>query len=254
MNPNEKEAQDYKNHSENSQLIYGKKFLDGQEIKPNYHVLDVGCGTGNLSAYIAQSKVTEGKVSAFDPDPYRIKQAEQEFHEIKNLSFNVGKATEYLEGKNDEFDFIYSNMVMHWIPKEQRPATFQAMCKALRPGCIMTHLFTFAIPKLVARLSVLFKPEEYARLTRLADNQLTEEEAESYAKSYGLEIVSIEQWVDESKFKSVDKYLGWLHGSIQGLIDVKERYYSYEGKVDLDEGEDGSVVEETKLMAIIFRK
>jgi len=256
VNSNEKQAEDYKKLSNNSQLIYGKRFLDKLDIRPSFHVLAVGCGTGNLAAYVAKSKVTEGKVSAFDPDSSRIKQAKQEFHEIKNISFNVGKTSDFIDGKVNEYDFIYSNVVLHWVPKADRLATFKCLAQALKPGQIMAHQFG-VLPKLklASRLEFLLRPEESKMADAMVQNLIGKEEIESHAKSCGLEVVSMECSTETSRFNNVDAFLDWLNGSFHGRVPyIKESFHNYEGKIDLEEAEDGSVTEETSLMAVVLKK
>ncbi len=257
VNSNEKQAEDYKKLSNNSQLIYGKRFLDKLDIRPSFHVLAVGCGTGNLAAYVAKSKVTEGKVSAFDPDSSRIKQAKQEFHEIKNISFDVGKTSDFIDGRTNEYDFIYSNVVLHWIPKADRLATFKSLARALKPGQIMAHQFgTPPMLKLGCRLkTALFEPEERRKFDEVGQKLLEEEEIESHAKSCGLEVISVEKFTEFSRFKNADEFMDWLNGTFNSLVpDLKERFHNYEGKIDLEEAEDGSITEETSLMAVVFKK
>ena len=47
-------------------------------------ILDLGCGTGELSAYLADLVGPDGKVVAVDPDKERILLAQQSFGEVKN--------------------------------------------------------------------------------------------------------------------------------------------------------------------------
>ena len=64
----EMEAEDYNEMNKFAQLIYGKKLINMLDLDFAEHVPAVRCGTGQLAAYVAESKVKKGKVSAFDPD------------------------------------------------------------------------------------------------------------------------------------------------------------------------------------------
>ena len=53
-------------------------------------ILVLGCGTGELSAYLAELVGPEGKVIGVDPDKERIHLALKSHSDIKNLSFEDG--------------------------------------------------------------------------------------------------------------------------------------------------------------------
>ncbi len=255
MEPYPKQAEDYKNYNKYSQFIYGKNFINSLDINPSYNVLAVGCGTGNLAAYVAQSKVPEGSVLAFDPDKLRIKQANEEFHGVENLSFEVGRASEFPKGKEDEYDLIYSNAVLHWIPKEERLETFKCFHKALKSGQTMAHLFVVTIPKVFFCMTGVLSPEENKRLIKFEENMMSRKEVESLAENSGFKVVSIEEYKDDTKFANVEQCLDWINGTAQGLlVDIKEKYYKNKEKVNLNVEKDGSVIKQSHLMKIVFRK
>ena len=83
-------------------------------------ILDLGCSTGELSAYLAELVGPEGKVVGVDPDKDRILLAQQCHGEIKNLSFAEGSASNFPEIGSESYDIIFSNHVIHWIPDKQK--------------------------------------------------------------------------------------------------------------------------------------
>ena len=58
-------------------------------------ILDLGCGTGELSAYLAELVGPEGKVIGVDPDKERIQLAKESHSQIENLSFVEGSAINF---------------------------------------------------------------------------------------------------------------------------------------------------------------
>ncbi len=90
----------------------------------NERVLDLGCGTGQLTSEIA----TRGaKVIGIDQSAEMIAQAQNNFPDIW---FEVGDATTFKT--TQPFDAVFSNAVLHWI---KRPADAIArVWDALRPG------------------------------------------------------------------------------------------------------------------------
>ena len=94
----------------------GQIFIETEVcLQPGDTILDLGCGTGELSAYLAELAGHEGKVVAVDPDKERLLLAQQsQFGGVKNLSFVEGSASNF-PGINS-YDIIFSNYVIHWIP------------------------------------------------------------------------------------------------------------------------------------------
>ena len=81
-------------------------------------ILDLGCGTGNLSAYLAELVGPNGKVVAVDPDKERVLLAQQSYGNVRNLSFVEGSASNF-PGINS-YDIIFSSYVILWIPDKQQ--------------------------------------------------------------------------------------------------------------------------------------
>lgn len=248
------QAKGYGDLSKYSQTIYGKNLLEHIQVKSNDTIAAVGCGTGDLAAYVAEQKVKVGKVVALDPDLERIKIAKEKFRCFDNLSFHEGTAVDVLKSRNEEFDVIYSNAVLHWIPLVDRLETFKAMYAALKPGGITGHhVGTSEKLKIGRRLAVLASPDEIRKLMQTV-SPLTQEDIKGFAQESGFEIVSMKVVEEESKFPTVEEYLTWIEASFQGLLKIKEKYYKHEPKICLDESEDGTVTEVTTLLRIVMKK
>ena len=78
-------AEGYKQTSLSVQKVAGEKFIQ-TDVCPQAGdaILDVGCGTGELSAYLADLVGPEGKVVAVDPDKERVLLAQQSYSDVKN--------------------------------------------------------------------------------------------------------------------------------------------------------------------------
>ena len=83
-------AQGYKECLVPFQKVEGEKFIQ-MDVSPQMQagdaILDLGCGTGQRSAYLANLVGPEGKVVAVDLDKERILLAQQSYGDVKNLSF-----------------------------------------------------------------------------------------------------------------------------------------------------------------------
>jgi len=76
-------------------------------------VLEVGCGNGVLSSYLAEKY--GWNVTGIDIDPEQIKIAKMDYEEKDNLMFIEADATELPHG-NNEFDLVLSFDVLHHVP------------------------------------------------------------------------------------------------------------------------------------------
>ena len=89
-------ADGYKQASFSYQKRGGEAFIQ-TDVCPQVGnvILDLGCGTGELSVYLAERVGPEGRVIGVDPDKERIQLARQSHGHIKNLSFAEGSASSF---------------------------------------------------------------------------------------------------------------------------------------------------------------
>ena len=92
--------------------------------KASERILDLGCGTGHLTAQIA---ATGADVIGIDRSPEMISEAREKFPDLK---FEVADAR-HLRFER-QFDAVFSNAVLHWITQPELVA--QAVARALAPG------------------------------------------------------------------------------------------------------------------------
>ncbi len=102
----------------------GQGILELLEPKPGERILDLGCGTGQLTNSIASSGAT---ALGLDASPDMIGQARQNFPKIRFVLADAAN----MQFEN-EFDAIFSNAALHWML--DAVAVAQAMAKALKPG------------------------------------------------------------------------------------------------------------------------
>lgn len=91
---------------------YGEEVVQLLNPQPGELILDAGCGTGDLTAMIAESgAITEG----IDLSEEMIQQAKVKFPDIP---FKVAGITEY--EKPEFYDAIFSNAVLHWVLDKEK--------------------------------------------------------------------------------------------------------------------------------------
>jgi trans-aconitate methyltransferase len=107
-------------------FVYEKAKVLVDLLKPVHgeRVLDLGCGTGVLTAEIASRGA---EIYGIDRSIEMIQQAKSKF---PTLRFDVADATELKF--DSEFDAVFSNAVLHWIPEAEKVAA--GIARALKPG------------------------------------------------------------------------------------------------------------------------
>ncbi len=92
--------------------------------KAGERILDLGCGTGQLTKRIADAGAT---VIGVDHSPEMIRQAKANYPEIR---FEVGDAREF--AFDEPFDAIFSNAVLHWVKPPERAV--ERLSDGLKPA------------------------------------------------------------------------------------------------------------------------
>jgi trans-aconitate methyltransferase len=103
---------------------YGESLIEVLQPQINERILDLGCGTGQLSSAIAQRGA---KVVGLDASPRMIAKAQEMYPE---LSFVVSDAANF--HFNEPFDAIFSNATLHWVLYFRQ--AIDCMYEALKPG------------------------------------------------------------------------------------------------------------------------
>src|SRR5271154_4631239 len=92
--------------------VKAKALVDLLAPKAGERILDLGCGTGALAAEIAGRGA---QILGVDQSEQMISQARKKFPVMK---FEVLDARELRF--NAEFDAVFSNAVLHWIPEAEQ--------------------------------------------------------------------------------------------------------------------------------------
>jgi trans-aconitate methyltransferase len=103
---------------------YGADLVPLLDPQPGERILDLGCGTGQLTARIAESGA---RVVGLDSSPEMIGQARQNY---PNLEFKLADAASFSFPR--EFDAVFSNAALHWVREAENVIRCVASC--LRPG------------------------------------------------------------------------------------------------------------------------
>ena len=115
------------------------KLLQRSGIKEGMHVLEVGCGSGAFTSFVARVVGEKGKVYALDIQPAMLKQLEKklskpENKDIKNIELINSSAYE-LPFDDNSLDLVYMITVLQEIP--DRNKALQEARRVLKPGGIL---------------------------------------------------------------------------------------------------------------------
>ncbi|CAM3572817.1 class I SAM-dependent methyltransferase [Marinicrinis lubricantis] len=103
---------------------YGASLISWLEPKPAEQILDLGCGTGDLTKAIADSGA---RVIGIDASQEMIDAAQRKHPQLK---FKVADAKQFQ--MDNLQDAVFSNAALHWIrPPEQ---VVECVAAALKPG------------------------------------------------------------------------------------------------------------------------
>ena len=97
------------------------------EVRPNLKVVDLGCGTGELTRHLAET-LPNSNVTGIDNSPQMLDAARAASLASSNLRFEQGDQSE-LTG---EWDLIFSNAALHWT--ENHSELIPHLYQRLTPG------------------------------------------------------------------------------------------------------------------------
>jgi len=105
-------------------------------VRPGMAVLDVGCGTGAITAGIAEAVGPAGRVVGVDRDERNLSRARQEHGGTANLFFERADATEL--AYRAEFDIVTAARTLQWIADPGRAVA--GMVRAAKPSGMLVVL------------------------------------------------------------------------------------------------------------------
>ena len=110
-----------------------KMTVDQAMIKQGDSVLDVGCGTGEVTL-LAKTRAISGSVYGIDPAPEMISVARSKAARKKlDIDFRVG-VIEALPFRDSSIDVVTSSLMMHHLPEDLKVRGLAEIYRVLKPG------------------------------------------------------------------------------------------------------------------------
>ncbi len=110
-----------------------ERLIDQARLRPDDRILDIGCGTGNLTLLVAKRYPT-ATVVGVDPDPEALDRARRKAVRGRLLAaFDRGFAEE-LPYPDESFDAVLCSLALHHVAGEYRIQSLREISRVLRPG------------------------------------------------------------------------------------------------------------------------
>ncbi|MDJ0269060.1 MAG: class I SAM-dependent methyltransferase [Aigarchaeota archaeon] len=204
--------------------------LEALELSGDEVVIDLGCGTGALTAMIAQ-RLERGSVVGVDAslrmlEHARMRAAQQGLSNMRLLNRPIEGVEEALQGGG--FDAVVSSHVLHWL---KSPSTlFQAASHLLRPGgklglIVASFDMYLELVEAIREVSRRYCPYSLVEdfLQTLGRQHYSPKMLETLLNLHGFKTRTTIEYRATHKIASVDEYLELLHAATGG------RYLRYSG-------------------------
>src|SRR5579875_2722565 len=108
------------------------KLIAQAELGGTQRVLEIGCGTGNLT--VRAKRTRPGiEVVGCDPVPRALARAQRKARGLSGIRFDQGYAQQ-LPYSDGEFDRVLSSMMLHHLPDDVKADAAAEIFRVLRPG------------------------------------------------------------------------------------------------------------------------
>ena len=231
----------------NFQLHYGKKLAIALGIQQGDKILDMGCGTGELTSFIGEIVGKKGRVVGVDPDMERIHYAIQHNCNVnENVSFEIGDSSnEFLQRNKSFYDVHFSNFSFEWLTSEEKVKFLKTAFHCLKPSGKIAIQSHEGYPEIALYVECLISKRQNA-LTDINDKKpiqffMSKAEATSLIEEMGFEIISSDYDVGKQRYKTLDDFLSFFsashyHSTNFSNSERKEfmaRFGNGDGSVDL---------------------
>ena len=197
------------------QREHGKKLIDDVQIHRGQVILDLGCGTGELSAYLSELVGQDGRVVAVDPDSYRVEVARESHREVKNLAFHEGSSASFPGMGSETYDIVFSNFVLHWI--QDKEEAFKNVFRSLKPAGKIVVSYGDRLPSIIDKIYRELQNSE--SMERMLSKLYFERRSkiEEICSAAGFEIVkSVDVKMEDLEFEDVESLCSVISATNQG--------------------------------------
>ena len=200
----------------NWQYIRGKNLLVLIKHHDNETILDIGCGTGELTFKLAKDALPfNGKVIATDPDSERLKIAiNNQPKNIDNITYSSDSAENLTNIESNSIDIIYSNYVIHWVKNKKKMLSELYRCMVPDGYCIFE--FIESLPLFLKEITLLTGTSGENLISKFyCPNK------KGWIELFALfdfKVDYIDLPILEYNFDSLEHFLDWWEGTTNGAF------------------------------------
>lgn len=141
-------------------------------------ILEVGCGSGRLAAWLGRISNTE--VVAIDISAERVSMASGKYHTLGNVTFLRADASDLSDFPANTFDIIVGQAIMHHL-SNNLPGASQEYSRVLKPGGKCLFIFE---PLGHNSLIAAIRAVNASRLELIDESNLYESTLKSFAVNF----------------------------------------------------------------------
>ena len=118
-----------------------RQLVDQAQLQPGHRILEIGCGTGNLTILI-KTVDPAAEVVGLDPDPKALARAQRKA-ERQGVSVQLDRGfSDELPYTDGSYDRVLSAFMFHHLNRDEKKQSLQEIRRVLRPGGSL-HLLDF---------------------------------------------------------------------------------------------------------------
>ena len=214
------------------QVDAGRELITMAKIRDNDSILDIGCGTGKLTAELARL-ASNGFVTGIDPSEEMLKKAETVSGDLKNIRL-INMQAQSMDF-SEMFDLVFSNSTLQWI-KEQRKVVGSMHKSLIKGGRIACQLpaknFCKEFFGYAGNAIALLGLEKYFKKWRSPWYLPDKEEYEHLLKDAGFQEVEVFYRDYQIVFDSINGVIQWwasagLRPYLEMLPPREREYFKY---------------------------
>lgn len=205
-----------------------KQVLDNQELQLQDAklVLDLGCGTGNMTAALLEHLPADCKISAVDPDAERIKVAQHMYGCHGNITFQTGSSDNFPDMDKQRYDIVVINFVIQLI--KERQVALNNISKSLKPGgrllmtypCLESYLASNnEFYKWLLEVAPLKQLQTWNNMLQIY--KLVPESLEELCTNAGLTVLSNVKGHRKTTYDNLEALSKYLYGVSHGAVDIR---------------------------------